>query len=89
MGQSLQGVIGQEKGVGANRLTSQTCSFYACINAAVGHATPCGPSGGTGVDVRLGLKDGRGSSAAVLAPLGRYVPPFVVSTSAALVQIAA
>lgn len=32
-----------------------------------------GPSGGAGVDVRLGLKDGRGSSAAVLVPQGRYV----------------
>lgn len=30
-------------------------------------------SGGAGVDVRLGLKDGRGSSAAVLVPQGRYV----------------
>jgi len=28
---------------------------------------------GTGVDVRLGLKDGRGSNAAVLAPQVRYV----------------
>jgi len=52
MVQSLQGGSGQEKGIGASRLTSQTCSFYACVNAAVGL------SGGTGVDVRLDLKDG-------------------------------
>ena len=34
--QSLQGGKGQEKDVGASRLTSQTCSFYAGVNAAVG-----------------------------------------------------
>ncbi|MGK0707018.1 hypothetical protein ACSFCW_26940 [Yokenella regensburgei] len=61
MGQSLQGGSGQEKGVGASRLTSQTSSFYVGVNAAVGYAPPCelpGRQGGTGVDVRLGLKDG-------------------------------
>nr|ULG15871.1 hypothetical protein 591p_00017 [Serratia proteamaculans] len=36
MVQSLQGVIGQEKGVGASRLTRQACSFYAGVNATVG-----------------------------------------------------
>ncbi|WP_274851791.1 hypothetical protein [Serratia marcescens] len=41
MVQSLQGGRVQEKGVGASRLTSQTCSFYAGVNAAVGYAPPC------------------------------------------------
>jgi hypothetical protein len=34
--QSLQGVRGQGKGIGASRLTSPTCSFYAGVNAAAG-----------------------------------------------------
>ncbi|MBH2766574.1 hypothetical protein I5Q31_05555 [Serratia marcescens] len=41
MGQSLQCGSGQENGVGASRLTSQTCSFYVGVNAAVGYAPPC------------------------------------------------
>jgi len=45
MVQSLQGVIGQEKYVGASRLTPQACSFYAGVNAAVGHVPPRGRSG--------------------------------------------
>jgi hypothetical protein len=32
---SLQGGIGLEKGIGVSRLTPQTCSFYAGVNAAV------------------------------------------------------
>jgi hypothetical protein len=40
MGQSLQGVIGQEKGVGASRLTPLACSFYAGVNAMVGLEPP-------------------------------------------------
>ncbi len=61
MVQSLQGGSGQEKGVGASRLTPQACSFYAGVNAAVGYVPPpraAGSSGGTGVDVRLDLKGG-------------------------------
>lgn len=60
MGQSLQGVIGQEKGVGASRHTSQTCSFYAGVNAAGACATAraVGLSDSAGVEVRLGLKYG-------------------------------
>ncbi|AIA46978.1 Sea20 [Serratia sp. FS14] len=60
MGQSLQGVIGQEKGVGAGRLMPQACSFYVGVNAAGAWATsrPVVLSGSTGVEVRLDLKDG-------------------------------
>ncbi|EIC83101.1 hypothetical protein [Serratia sp. M24T3] len=60
MVQSLQGGSGQEKGVGASRLTSQTCLIYAGVNAVMWHAPPReqpGPSTSTGVDVGLGLKD--------------------------------
>lgn len=32
---------GEEKGVGASRLTSQSCSFYADVSAAGGHEHPC------------------------------------------------
>ncbi len=48
MVQSLQGGREQEKGVGASRLTSQTCSFYVGVSATVGGATvrAAGPSGG-------------------------------------------
>ncbi|VFS25083.1 Uncharacterised protein [Serratia liquefaciens] len=51
MVQSLQGGREQEKCVGASRLTSQTCSFYACVNAAGACVTslPDWASGGTGV----------------------------------------
>ncbi|WP_010895791.1 MULTISPECIES: hypothetical protein [Serratia] len=40
MVQSLQWVSGQGKGIGASRLTPQSCSFYAGVNAAVVHAPP-------------------------------------------------
>ena len=75
MVQSLQGGREQEKGVGASRLTPQVCSFYVGVNAAGACATSRagGLSDGAGVEVRLDLKNGRGSSAAVLAPQGRYV----------------
>ncbi len=67
MVQSLQGVT---------RLTSQTCSFYAGVNAAGGMCPRAiGLSYGAGVEVRRDLKYGWGSSAAVLAPQGRYVHP--------------
>lgn len=60
MVQSLQGGSGQEKGVGASVLTSQTCSFYAGVNAAGGMCPEraIGLSDGAGVEVRLDLKDG-------------------------------
>lgn len=41
MAQTLQGGRGQEKGVGASRLTSQTCSLYVGVSAKVGYAPPC------------------------------------------------
>lgn len=60
MVQSLQGGSGQEKGVGVSRLTSQTCSFYAGVNAAGAWATSrlVGLSDDAGVEVMLDLKDG-------------------------------
>jgi len=45
MVQSLQGGRGQEKGVGASRLTTQACSFYVGVSAKVGDAPPCEPPG--------------------------------------------
>ncbi|QDL35701.1 hypothetical protein EGO53_28315 (plasmid) [Serratia liquefaciens] len=60
MEQSLQGGREQEKGIGASRLTPLACSLYVGVSATVGmrHLRAAGPSGGTGVDVRLALKDG-------------------------------
>jgi len=52
-GAESTGRQGTGKGVGASRLTSQACSFYVGVSATV---RAVGPSGGTDVDVRLGLK---------------------------------
>ncbi|OPJ90839.1 hypothetical protein B1H39_23865 [Serratia marcescens] len=40
MAQSLQDGSGQEKGIGASRLTAQACSFYVDVNVAVGLMPP-------------------------------------------------
>lgn len=60
MEQSIEGGRAWGKSLGVSVLTSQTCSFYAGVNAAGGMCPEraIGLSDGAGVDVRLGLKDG-------------------------------
>lgn len=62
MMQSLQGGREQEKGVGASRLTSQTCSFYAGVNAAGGECATARAVRRAGVEVRLDLEYGEAAA---------------------------